>query len=150
MTLRRGNIDDLAAICALEAASFDDPWSEDDFRAAFESPVCEYVIAEDGGAVIGYALFSSIYEDAEIMSLAVDPERRRGGVGSAMLRRVAECVSIRGAEALFLEVRESNEAAIGLYGSFGFEIIRRIKRYYRMPTEDAIVMRLSLGGAPQA
>lgn len=147
MTVRRGTVADLAAICEIEAASFGDPWSERDFRAAFDDPICEYAIAEDGGAVIGYALYSAIYEDAEIMSLAVLPQMRRRGVGRALLSRVIECVTVRGAETLFLEVRASNDAAIALYGSFGFERLRVIRNYYREPTEDAVAMSLALDAA---
>ena len=144
MTLRIATVADLDAICALEDASFSDPWSREAFEAAFENPICSFHIAEDYGEVIGYVLFSVLYEDAEIMSIAVDPSKRRCGAGSAMLRRVIECARIAGAETLFLEVRESNEAARTMYRGFGFEEIRRIKRYYRRPVEDAIVMRLTL------
>ena len=144
MTLRLATVADLDAICALEDACFSDPWSREAFEAAFENPLCSFHVAEDGGEVIGYALFSVLYEDAEIMSIAVDPAKRRCGVGSAMLRRIVECARIAEAEVLFLEVRESNEAARALYRGFGFEEIRRIKRYYRRPVEDAVVMRLSL------
>ena len=144
MTVRRGAKDDLDAITAIEAASFDDPWSREDFAAAFESPVCEYCVAEDEDGVIGYALFSIVYEDAEIMSIAVDMKKRRGGAGRAMLERIVERAKNAEAETIFLEVRESNGAAISLYESVGFEVVRRIRRYYRRPTEDAIVMRLTL------
>ena len=144
MTVRPGNVGDLDAICALEAASFDDPWSREDFAAAFDSPICTFLVAEDVGEIIAYALFSVICEDAEIMSIAVDPARRRGGVGRAMLWRAIECARDAQAESVFLEVRESNEAALALYRAEGFEELRRIRGYYRRPTEDAIAMRLEL------
>ena len=144
MTLRLATVGDLDAICALEDACFSDPWSREAFEAAFGNPICRFHVAEDGGEVIGYALFSILYEDAEIMSIAVDPARRRCGVGSAMLRRIIECAKIADAETLFLEVREGNEAARSMYRGFGFEEIRKIRNYYRRPVEDAIVMRLSL------
>ena len=146
MNLRRGDLGDLDAICAIETASFSDPWSRESFEAAFESPLCEFIIAKDEGETVGYALFSALYEDAEVMSLAVLPSKRRCGIGRALLRRIIERAKSDGAETLFLEVRESNAAAIALYESFGFEEIRRIRRYYRRPVEDAVVMALGLPG----
>ena len=144
MNVRNAALDDLDAICALEDTSFSDPWSREAFEGAFESRICRFLVAEDGGAVIGYALFSVLYEDAEIMSIAVDPAKRRLGAGSAMLQEIIECAKAAQAQMLFLEVRDSNEAAREMYLRAGFEELRRIKRYYRRPVEDAIVMRLSL------
>ena len=144
MTVREGTIGDLSAICAIEAASFSDPWSENDFRAAFAEGICEYIVTEDGGKVVGYALFRVLFEDAEIMSLAVDPSTRRAGAGAAMMARLLSRVTERGGQTVFLEVRASNEAAIALYEKLGFARVRTVRRYYRRPIEDAIVMALSL------
>ena len=144
MIIRRGELDDLGAICAIERASFGDPWSESDFRTAFGDPLCEYMIARDGAEVIGYGLFSVLYEDAEILSLAVDPARRRCGVGKEMLSRLVERAREKKAERIFLEVRASNASAIALYSGAGFKTVRTIKRYYRRPVEDAIAMSLEL------
>ena len=150
MTVRLGALGDLAAICAIEDASFSDPWSEADLRRAFDSEICRYLVAEDGGDVVGYALFSVLYEDAEIMSVAVAPECRRAGIGGALLRRVLECAAVAEAETAFLEVRASNSAALALYEKFGFRRIRTVKSYYRRPTEDAVVMALDLAEARAA
>lgn len=150
MNVRKGTVGDLDAICAIEAASFTDPWSRELFEAAFGEEVCVFLVAEDGGEVIGYALYSVLFEDAEIQSLAVAPRHRRCGAGRGMLERLVADAKIAGAEAIFLEVRESNEAAIALYRAFGFAEVRRIRSYYRRPTEDAIAMRLPLAAAAKA
>ena len=78
------------------------------------------------------------------MSLAVAPDRRRTGVGGALLRRIVECAAVAEAQTVFLEVRASNEAALALYEKSGFRRIRTIKSYYRDPTEDAVAMALDL------
>lgn len=140
MTVRRGESGDLTAISALEKECFTDPWSEDALRRAFSDGISEFAVIEDNDGMFGYALFSVVYEDAEIMSVAVAPTRRRCGAGRALMEAVLRRSAGRGATRCFLEVRESNAAARAMYTSLGFSEIRRIKRYYRRPVEDAVVM----------
>lgn len=140
MTLRRAGSNDLPSIHALEATCFSDPWSEDALRRAFGDTITEFVVIEDDGDVFGYAMFSVVLEDAEIMSVAVAPDRRGCGAGRALMHTVLESASERGATQCFLEVRASNTPARALYASLGFTEVRTIRSYYRRPTEDAIVM----------
>lgn len=75
--------------------------------------------------------------EREILNIAVHPAYRRRGLG----KKLMETELARSKGAWFLEVRESNAAAIALYRSMGFEIAGRRPDYYRTPTEAAIVMR---------
>ena len=135
--------EELDGICAIENASFSDPWSRRSFAEALQNPVCRFFSAHgEGGVLIGYALISVLFEAAEILSVAVDDSFRRCGVGRALTEAVRS-----GAQDIFLEVRESNHAARKLYLSEGFTEFGRRKRYYRKPTEDAILMRLSADSA---
>ena len=73
--------EELDGICAIENASFSDPWSRRSFAEALENPVCRFFSAHgEGGVLIGYALISVLFEDAEILSVAVDDSFRRCGV----------------------------------------------------------------------
>lgn len=97
-------------------------------------------VAELEGRVAGYIVFQRISEDeTEILNLAVDPEYRRRGVASALLRAVIE----RSRGRLWLEVRVSNAAARRLYRKFGFVETGIRQNYYANPPEDGIVMTLA-------
>ena len=96
------------------------------------------LIATDGGRVIGFLLARQIAPgEREILNLAVAPTERRRGVARKLLE--AELASTRGL--WFLEVRESNTAALRLYQSFGFQQVGMRPAYYHDPPESGIVMR---------
>ncbi len=87
--------------------------------------------------------------EAQILNLSVVPDARREGLGRQLLRRFIDDARRLGAEQIFLEVRVSNVAAIGLYDAEGFAAVGRRDGYYPgigadAPREDALVMRLSL------
>lgn len=155
--------DDVAAVTALEQETFSTPWSEETFRALQQrgTDVEIWVAEEPLGAsadlgvddassgrsqsdVKGYAVMWCFADQAELANLAVRPEQRGKGVGSALLDQVLDRCSDRGAESIFLEVRRSNGAAQELYRSRGFRTVGVRKRYYQEPPEDACVMMCTL------
>jgi ribosomal-protein-alanine N-acetyltransferase len=97
--------------------------------------------------VVGYVVAWVVADEAEIANLAVTQERRRSGIGRRLLEAAASEAEVAGARMVYLEVRESNAAARALYGSGGFTLVGRRSRYYRNPSEDALVLRLDLHGA---
>jgi ribosomal-protein-alanine acetyltransferase len=80
----------------------------------------------------------------EVENIAVDEKSRRLGVGSRLLSDFIELARSKNANAIFLEVRQSNQAARALYKKFGFVDAGTRKSYYSNPSEDAVVYRLSL------
>ncbi len=97
--------------------------------------------------ITGYLIAREAGGSGEILNLAVDPPRRRGGVGGMLLDAGLAVLRRRGAEEIFLEVRESNIAAQALYLGAGFRPVGQRADYYRNPMEDALVLRL--GPSPQ-
>lgn len=91
-------------------------------------------------AVIGYAGFWFILDEAHISTIAVHPAWRGQGVGEQLLAALLERVLDLGAVSATLEVRVSNEPAQALYRHYAFEIVGRRKRYYRDNGEDALLM----------
>lgn len=88
-----------------------------------------------------------MYEQADIITLAVLPDFRRCGIARTMLAHAMQQVAGKGANAMFLDVEEGNEAAIKLYEGFGFRTINRRKLYYRQKDgsfTDALVMTCKL------
>ncbi len=145
--LRPATREDLDDIVGVERASFSDPWSAGSFASALGEPT-EYVAVAEGpdGRAAGFVVLRVVGGAGEILDVAVSPALRGQGAGRALLSHALAEARRRGAREVFLEVRESNGVAIALYASFGFAPIGRRKRYYRDPTEDALVLRCTLDG----
>ena len=77
-------------------------------------------------------------------NIAVRPEARRLGIGSALLEAFHDYGKARGLAFLLLEVRPSNQGAVTLYRKMGYKEVGRRKNYYLDPKEDAIIMKLEL------
>lgn len=133
----------LPAVAALEKLCFPaDPWSENIFRSALDSPDTAILLAEgEDGALLGYAVLYTVLDEGNLDNIAVAPEYRRRGVADALLSAVVGFSRERLAR-LFLEVRASNAPAIALYRKHGFVEVGRRKHYYTAPREDAVLMTL--------
>jgi ribosomal-protein-alanine N-acetyltransferase len=143
--VRDAREEDLDQIHAIEVASFADPWSRDGFRELLShSHARMSVAAGRASEVLGYSVTWFVSDESEIANLAVGPAARRGGVGALLLDTILAEATRAGARAVFLEVRESNEAARTLYASREFMVVGRRKEYYRRPVEDALVMRRTI------
>jgi ribosomal-protein-alanine N-acetyltransferase len=97
-------------------------------------------VAENSAGMAGFLVARTAADEMEILNLAVDPGARRQGVGSALLDAALEHGRSAVATRVFLEVRESNEAARRFYERHGFQVIGRRARYYRHPEEDAVLL----------
>jgi [ribosomal protein S18]-alanine N-acetyltransferase len=99
-----------------------------------------YLVAKVDGTVVGYAGALLAATDAHVTTVSVDPSWKRQSIATRMLLVLTRRAVELGAEALTLEVRASNEAAIGLYRRFGFVPAGIRKDYYADTGEDALVM----------
>jgi ribosomal-protein-alanine N-acetyltransferase len=143
--IRPAHSSDAPALAELERACFGDPWSESSFREALSSPFCFGLIAASvDGRPLGYLLGRGIAGSGEILNLAVAPEQRRRGIAKTLLESALDWFADRDAAEVYLEVRASNAAAQALYAAAGFRAVGRRGRYYRHPTEDALVLRLAM------
>jgi len=153
VTLRAARGEDLAAIMALERASFpSDAWSEAMMREELASPHGWYVVDEEAGRVLGYAGLRAVAgaRDADIQTIAIAEVSRGRGRGRGMLRALLAEASRRGVADVFLEVRADNPVAQALYVSEGFAEIGRKPRYYQPDDVDAVVMKLDVRGWSRA
>ena len=141
--LRPAVEEDLREIVRIEAESFADPWTEESFRRLLSVQPAIFLAAvfPPDFPIAGYAIAFAVGEDGEVLNVAVDPSFRGKGLAGQMLDALLIGLAARGVRKAFLEVRESNAAALGLYGSRGFTEIGRRRAYYRRPVEDALVMR---------
>ena len=87
----------------------------------------------EGEPAAGFVLSRGAADEEELLLIAVDPRRRGRGVGGILLERFIAAASARGAERLFLEMREGNPAE-SLYRRHGFANVGRRRAYYRRGT----------------
>jgi ribosomal-protein-alanine N-acetyltransferase len=95
----------------------------------------------------GFVLARAVAGEAEILTIATHPQRRRSGIGRALLKAAAAEAHARGATKMFLEVDSANTPAMALYYSLGFAKTGARKGYYRVPGKppsDALVLTASL------
>jgi ribosomal-protein-alanine N-acetyltransferase len=137
---------DLSLVAAIERVAFSDPWSARSFYELLGSPAVYFVCArrESEPSVIGYLVAWFVADEGQIANLAVAPDVCGQGIGKLLLDAALAEGAVRGADAIYLEVRDSNQRARRLYGSRGFEEVGRRRGYYRRPAEDAIVLRRTL------
>ncbi|WP_297213030.1 MULTISPECIES: ribosomal protein S18-alanine N-acetyltransferase [Thermodesulfovibrio] len=139
MKIRAFQETDLPAILKIAEESFSLPWSLKSFQEEIASRISQLKVAELSGEVVGYVLYRTVTDEAEILSIAVKPEKRKKGIATALLKEALRDIE-KTANVCFLEVRVSNKEAIGLYAKVGFKIAGLRKKYYLFPEEDAFVM----------
>jgi ribosomal-protein-alanine N-acetyltransferase len=149
MIVRRMLCSDAPVVAALERAIFPDAWSEAGISEELKDELYGgYVVCPDpcacggdaGTGPVGYVLLRVVAGEGEILRVGVLPAFRRRGLARRLLEKTFFNMD-KDAAQWFLEVRERNTAAIGLYRSFGFDEIGRRKAYYRDTGEAAVLMR---------
>lgn len=134
-----GNID---RVCRMEEASFSMPWKRKDFEDLIKDEGSEYFVLEADGYPIGAAGYTDAVGEGYINNVVIDEEYRGHGFGKQLMEAVLNAGRRKGISDFTLEVRVSNEPAIKLYESLGFENAGIRKRFYEHPVEDAMVMWL--------
>ena len=137
--LPRAGQADIAVMAAIHAAAFRPPdaWGRDVFSLQLGHPGVFGLVHPSGGMI----LMRVVADEAEVLTLAVMPEARRGGVGASLLSEATTIAATMGAQSIFLEVSVANSAAMALYLQAGFITAGR-RRYYYSDNTDALVMRL--------
>ena len=133
-------IDDLEII---ENLSFKIPWSRQSLTdEIMGNKAAIYFCAVTEGKAVGYAGMWKVCDEGHITNIAVHPEYRKSGVGSALMEALIAEAKERGITALTLEVRKSNYPALALYRKYGFGEGGMRKSYYADNHEDALIMWL--------
>ncbi|MCC7053531.1 MAG: ribosomal protein S18-alanine N-acetyltransferase [Gemmatimonadaceae bacterium] len=141
---------DLQAILEIEREVFTDPWSPESFAPEFSDPYTWFRVLEVDGVMAGYIVARIVARQGEIANIAVAQAHRGAGLGGVLLDAAVAAAEAAECEAVWLEVRVTNEPAIRLYTSRRFELIGRRKGYYRSPVEDALVLRRTRAAAAVA
>lgn len=136
--------EDVPRVAEIELDSFTVPWSESSFRAIFGYENLHAIVALSENTVIGYAVFSNIFEDGEILNIACDKTFRKQGAAASLMSLCETAMKEKGVLNVFLEVRQSNTPARNLYKKLAYKEVGFRKNYYKNPIEDAILMRKEL------
>jgi ribosomal-protein-alanine N-acetyltransferase len=136
---------DASAMAALHAACFAKSWDAAEIGQFVGVPGCLALVASTSAAQApqGFLIVRSAGDEAELLTLAVDPACRRLGLASALLAAARGALRGAGSKWLFLEVDQGNSAARGLYQSLGAVVVGRRLRYYEHGA-DADIFSLAL------
>jgi ribosomal-protein-alanine N-acetyltransferase len=132
---------DLAAVQAIEKASFTTPWPSYAYRNELETnQLAHYLVVRAGRDVIGYAGVWLMVDEAHVTTFAIHPDWRRLRLGERLLTALLDVAIERRAGEATLEVRLSNLPARRLYEKYGFRPVGIRPRYYTDNGEDALIM----------
>ncbi len=149
-TLRKFKPSDLDMVVEINRICLPENYSPYFFMDLYERHPATFIVAEEEQEIVGYIMcrietgFPSfggigIYKKGHVVSIAVLPEHKRKGVGTALMKEAMKSMHMYKAKECYLEVRVSNKAAIGMYNKLGFQVIRASTGYYA-DGEDAYVM----------
>ncbi len=132
--------EDASAVEQVERACFSMPWSRESFWQEAANEQTYYLLACWQEKVVGYAGAWLVAGEAQVTNVAIHPEYRGRGFATKLMERLILEVLARGATAMTLEVRPSNQAALALYGKFGLRSVGRRRGYYQDNGEDALIL----------
>lgn len=144
-TIRPATSADIPAIMALARESPTAAhWSTQQYEKLFSAtrPERLVLVADEAGAVKAFVVALAAGPEWEVENIVVATTARRRRLATRLITELIEQARDRGAAQLWLEVRESNLPARGLYQSLGFVECGRRTRYYSNPVEDAVAYRI--------
>jgi len=149
LAFRRAGLEDVPRVMEIEREGFLHPWSRELLERELQHAWSRILLADDGAGseerIVGYIVYWIVHDEVHVLNVATALQARRRGVGRALMAEAEAEGRRRGARLSTLEVRRSNEAALALYRSLGYEQVGVRPRYYAEENEDAIVMVKRLG-----
>ena len=132
---------DVPTVYEIDREVFTTPWP----RSTYYSEIAargraRYLVLRQVGQIVAYGGLWKLYDEAHVTTIGVAARFQQRGFGRIMFAALVQAAYEMGAKWITLEVRVSNDTAIRLYESFGFQVIGRRPRYYTDVGEDALVM----------
>jgi len=133
---------DLDGVLFVESETFTNPWTREMYAWELQNrAVCHIlVVRTEDRPVVGFCAFWLVVDEIHINNVAILPELRGRGMGTALMHRVFEEARQLGAKRATLEVRASNQGARRLYERLGFYVAGTRRGYYTNPVEDALIL----------
>ena len=129
----------------LEKRCFSCPWELEEYEKSRQRDDFTCLCAYIGGEFAGFLMAFHVLDECHLLDIATEEKFRRRGVGEALISELIERTKKREGALIYLEVREKNQAARGLYEKTGFVPVGKRKDYYKYPTDDAVLYTLTLG-----
>ncbi|MEM8574222.1 MAG: GNAT family N-acetyltransferase [Pseudomonadota bacterium] len=156
--VREATVVDAALLAALHAASFETPGATHQTRAWSEEVMAQFIagpstlcllatLSGENTAPAGLLIARAAGDEADLITIGVDPEMRLRGVGRALLQHAVSALKAIGVRLLFLEVDEENQPALALYRKLGAEAVGTRPGYYENG-RNAFLLRLDLQPCP--
>lgn len=149
-----GAFTDIEALTAIHQQCFERGWSASEFQSLLQDRLVSCLVLRISNfritdQIVGFVLARSVVDEAEILTIAVDPDFQRGGYGHQMMAEMMRKLYGNRVRNLFLEVDASNRPALSLYQSLGFAKVGERKGYYQQSEGDpslALIMQATLTG----
>ena len=147
--IRPFKVEDLEAVVNINLTTLPENYSSSFYLNHFHQYPKAFLVADLDGQAMGYAMCRIEYglsnvkfgfnKKGHIISIAVLPEHRKKGLGQALMDEAMIAMKSYGSSEYYLEVRVSNQPAVGMYQKLGYHIAKRLRTYY-MDGEDAYLM----------
>ncbi|HZZ29307.1 MAG TPA: ribosomal protein S18-alanine N-acetyltransferase [Pirellulales bacterium] len=137
---------DMPEALAIESASFEFPWCENDFLRCLRQRNCIGMVAEHNDRVVGFMIYELHKSRLHILNFAVCLRYRRFGVGGQMVAKLVGKLSTQRRHRILLEIRETNLAAQLFFRSRGFKAVSVLRSFYEDTPEDAYLMQYRFRG----
>jgi tRNA threonylcarbamoyl adenosine modification protein YeaZ/ribosomal-protein-alanine acetyltransferase len=144
LQVRMADSNDIPTLAKLHATCFAEAWDETALISLLATPGCGALLAQSAEGPVGLLIYRVVADEAEILTLGVNPNLRRRGAGHTLLEGLMASLKTFKTATLFLEVASGNEDAIKLYTKAGFTQAGLRKAYYAHNKEDALILRCSL------
>lgn len=139
--IRFAKTEDIESIYSVMKISLPDCWSLSSIKEYIGTSI---VFEDENSAVCGFIIYSAVLDEADILEIAVTPEKRRHKIATELLNYFLDLCRDQNISSVFLEVRSKNLPAISLYAKCGFTPISERKNYYHYPPDDALIMNFSV------
>ena len=142
--VRQMQSEDCSQVAAIDKASIQNAWTENDFKDAVNQQQQYYWVALKEHKIVGFVGMLVAADEADITHIAVQKEYRRQHIAFALLQELICQASELGVGTIYLEVRRNNSSAQRFYQAMNFEEVGVRKNYYTNPKEDAIIMKKTI------
>jgi ribosomal-protein-alanine N-acetyltransferase len=134
--------DDIPCILEIEQEAISPPWTHGALLSEIYNGDSYFAVArgESSSSLLGFVILRQVADEGELLQIAVSRSARRRGVADMLMGSAFDYAKENAVKSIFLEVRKSNGAAIGLYQKHDFKQVRFRKDYYSNPVEDALIM----------
>lgn len=143
--IRKIKEEEIPLVRRLEEEIFGDAWSEKALMESLQQSYTAFLGAWNEKELVGYVILYQMYDEAEIVRIAVNEKCRRKGIAALLYEKVKEYCNAHQQNKIMLEVRKGNDPAIRFYEKQGFVVDGIRKNYYTNPKEDAILMSSIIG-----